>query len=189
MTLTLGDALVAHRRQAGISDDGNRHKSLDWIHFGPLPLPIPNPQWRKRVVDYHDVSHLLSGYGTDWRGELDEGAFECGAGLGFFTPAWIFNLQGLLGGLILRPKEALRAFRRGRAAQSVYRLDLEALKAEPFDQVRARLVQEPRDRLDAGDTAALIANVIVGLSLTAVQALVVAAPLAAVGAALWWLLA
>ncbi|MFK7926611.1 MAG: hypothetical protein AB8H79_00365 [Myxococcota bacterium] len=185
MTLTVRDALLAHRRASGLTDDGNLHKRVDWLYVGPVPLPIPNPAWRKRVVVYHDVSHLLTGYGTDLSGELDEGCFECGAGIGFFTPAWMFNLQALMGAMVLRPRKGLQAFLRGRAAKSVYRCDIEALLEVPLDEARADMLETPNETPDFGDSVALLANLMVGTVLSFAP---VAAVAAGIGAA-WWALA
>jgi hypothetical protein len=51
--------------------------------FG-LSLKFPNTEGRKRAVPLHDLHHVLTGYGTDWIGEAEIGAWELGGGCNSF---------------------------------------------------------------------------------------------------------
>lgn len=176
MTVTVREAIQQHRAKNGFAADGGVSLAYDWIEFGPFNFPIPNPGWRKRVIIYHDASHLLSGYGTDWQGEFDEGAYECGAGMGFLTPAWSFNLVSLVGAMVMRPRAGLAAFRRGRASKSVYATDLDALLERPFDEVQREMVAPEPKPMELADWGALALNLAGGLTILAAQGLLLATP-------------
>jgi ubiquinone biosynthesis protein Coq4 len=74
-------------------------------------------------VRLHDLNHVVTGYGTDWAGELEIAGFELGAGCGRHVMAWVINSGGVAAGLLRQPRKTLRAYARGRASkQSIYRL-------------------------------------------------------------------
>jgi hypothetical protein len=93
-----------------------------WVDFklGPIPFPFRNTKSRVRAVRYHDLHHILTGYDTDFRGELEIAGWELGAGCKDFAAAWGLNLGALAGGLLRAPVRTFRAFIRGRHAQTVY---------------------------------------------------------------------
>jgi hypothetical protein len=143
-TLTMRHARTQYFLENGFGDDGGYGSS--WVDFklGPIPFPIPNTAARKRAVAYHDLHHVLTGYATDFLGELEISSWEIGAGCKSFLAAWHLNLGGMGGGLFLAPKKSFRAFVRGRRSQSLYGLPLDALLDERVVEARARL-GVPRD--------------------------------------------
>jgi hypothetical protein len=48
----------------------------------PVVLVLPNIPPRRRAVQVHDLNHVLTGYGTDWTGELRISGHELGMGCG-----------------------------------------------------------------------------------------------------------
>ncbi|HMV67134.1 MAG TPA: hypothetical protein PKA64_09805 [Myxococcota bacterium] len=178
--MTLREERAAYYARNGFGEDGGYSKWVDWLMLGPVPIPIPNPKARADAIAAHDASHLLAGYGTDWRGEFLESAYELGSGCGRLWFAWVINLHGMLMGALLLPRATLRAWRRGREALSVYDHDMEALLAEPVVELRRRLrvPDAPARPLRAWDVAVL------SLQLT-VAAVMAAAQLGLVAALLW----
>lgn len=158
MTTTLSDARLAYRRKYGFGDDGGVNKSYDWFWmFGVIPMLVPNPPARKRVLDFHDVHHTLTGYSADWRGEFEESAWELGAGC---TASWLaigINTGGLGAGLLTMPIATAKAFYRGRRMQSLYGRDLGPWLGRPIEDVRRDLgfYAEPRP-LTAADHLAFV---------------------------------
>lgn len=168
-TETLREARARYFRDNGFGEDGGYGDA--WVDFklGPIPMPFPNTPGRVRAVRYHDLHHVLTGYATDTRGELEISAWEVGAGCGRFVTAWAINLSGMAAGLVSAPRRSFRAFVRGRHSRSLYHEPFEPLLDERVDDARARVATAPRAR--ARDVAAFaLANVVgvaVGLAFTA----------------------
>jgi len=168
-TETLREARARYFRENHFGEDGGYGDA--WVDFklGPIPMPFPNTPGRVRAVRYHDLHHVLTGYATDTRGELEISAWEVGAGCGRFATAWAINLSGLAAGLVSSPRRSFRAFVRGRHSRSLYHEPFEPLLDETVDEARARVATAPRAR--SSDVAAFaLANAVgvaVGLAFTA----------------------
>src|SRR5947209_20636156 len=50
------------------------------IGFLGLTVKFPNLAERRRVVPFHDLHHVLTGYPTNWVGEAEIGVWELRAG-------------------------------------------------------------------------------------------------------------
>jgi hypothetical protein len=186
VTTTLFDARLAYRRKYGFGDDGGVNKAYDWFWmFGVIPMIVPNPPARKKVIDFHDVHHTLTGYSADWRGEFEESAWELGAGC---TSSWIaiaINTGGLGSGLLTMPIRTAKAFYRGRRMQSLYGRDLKPWLDRPIDDVRRDLGFEAEPRpLTASDHLALLGYGGAGILAAFLH---LAAAAAVVGALVAWL--
>lgn len=107
--------------------------------FG-LSLRLPNTKGRKRAVPFHDLHHVLTGYGTSWMGEAEIGAWELRSGCNSFITYYL-NGAGVLIGLFLSPRRVWRAFR---AAKGQHTLYLESL---PYGRLLQMTVGEVRHRL------------------------------------------
>lgn len=103
-------------------------------------LKFPNTAARKRVVPLHDLHHVLTGYGTNWIGESEIGAWELRAGCNSFV-AYFLNASGVLIGLFISPSRVWRAFRAARGARTLYR------DPAPYDLLLQMTVGEVRRRL------------------------------------------
>lgn len=119
--LTVREARERFLAESGFSldDYGARWVRLD---VGPFAFHIPNTKGRQRAVPLHDLHHVATGYATDIRSEFETAAWELAAGCGGYLAAWVLNLPGAVAGLLLSPRRALAAWRRGRACRSLYRL-------------------------------------------------------------------
>lgn len=111
-----------------------------WVDFklGPIPFPFRNTKSRVRAVRYHDLHHILTGYDTDFVGELEIAGWELGAGCKDFAAAWGLNLGAVAGGLVRAPVRTFRAFVRGRHACTVYGDNYEALLSLTVAEARRR---------------------------------------------------
>jgi hypothetical protein len=122
---TVGEARAEYFARNGFSTAAYEDK---WVHvrlFG-IPVVFPNVRSRRRAIRFHDIHHLITGYGTDPRGEAEIGAWEIGAtfpdrGLQF-AAAWVLNTFMFTLGLAIAPRRVYRAFVRGRHCTSLYRL-------------------------------------------------------------------
>ena len=107
--------------------------------FG-FSLKFPNTESRKRAVPLHDLHHVLTGYGTDWIGEAEIGAWELRGGCNSFI-TYFLNGSGVIIGLFLAPSRVWRAFRGARGQRTLYNDPV------PYDQLLQMTVGELRNRV------------------------------------------
>lgn len=138
-TWTLQRAKAFYFAANNFGEDGGYNDA--WVDFmlGPIPFPFPNTQGRVRALAVHDLHHIVTGYQTDLRGELEISAWELGAGCKDFYAAWFLNLAGLAGGLFLAPIRVFRAFVRGVNSHSLYGEEVSALLAKTVGETKAEL--------------------------------------------------
>lgn len=120
LSTTLREARDRYFADNGFGENGGYDDAWVVLKFGPVPFPIPNTQGRVRAVRFHDLHHVLTGYGTDLRGEAEIGAWELAAGCADFVAAWQLNFVAMAGGLFLAPRRTWRAFIRGLRSTSFY---------------------------------------------------------------------
>jgi len=110
------------------------------IKIGPLPVWLPNFPARQRAVVLHDLHHIATGYDTTFLGETEIAAWELGSGCRNYVGAWVLNIGGVAGGILLAPRRTWRAFLRGRRSTNLYQLGFneEWLKGT-VGQLRRRL--------------------------------------------------
>ena len=184
-SLTLADGRTRYFTANGIAPDGGY--DADWVRFkvGPFPVSFPNTEGRKRGVRYHDLNHVVTGYGTDLRGEAEIGAWELASGCTRFPIVVLLNLLVIWPVLFLSPVRLWRAFLRGRHSMNLY--------AEHYDQALLdRTIGPTRQALGLDhEPAASAADVVSfgGLVLVVVglQALILLALVAPVAALVLWL--
>lgn len=117
--------------------------AINYVQFGPLKIPFPNPKARRDIVYLHDVNHILSGYDTSWTGEGEVSAWELASG--FPKHCWIGYLyapQALLVGLIVAPRKCFKAWRRARRGEKnscFARMSREQLMQTTVADLRAQL--------------------------------------------------
>jgi hypothetical protein len=104
------------------------------------PWDLPNRPNRQWAIPLHDLHHVATGYGTDFVGEAEIGAWELAAGCR--TPiVYALNIAAVLLGLFLAPIRVLRAYRAGRHARALYRQSFD------YDELLGRSLPELRRQL------------------------------------------
>jgi hypothetical protein len=178
--LTMREARRVYFDVNGFGENGGYDDA--WVDFklGPLPFPFPNTPQRVRAVKYHDLHHVLTGYDTDFRGELEISAWEIGAGCKGFVAAWILNLGGMGAGLFRAPSRSFAAFVRGRRSASLYELPFEPLLDMTVGDARAKHVAATDVRATAGDVVAFAAATAAGI-LVGLATFALAVPLVPIG--------
>ena len=135
----MAEALARYHADNGFAGDAMHAETLQVSLFGLPSVDMPNPRFQRHLLARHDLHHVLTGYGTDLRGEAEMGAYELGAGsLHWFV--WVNNLGALALG-VLCPLRTARALLRGLRARSLY-LDetpYDSLLEMPLPTLRARL--------------------------------------------------
>ncbi|MFP6641208.1 MAG: hypothetical protein VCC04_13260, partial [Myxococcota bacterium] len=101
---------------------------------------FPNTQARVRAVRYHDLHHVLTGYGTGWTGESEISAWELATNCRGFLAAWVLNLWAMWTGLLFAPRAVWKAFARGRQTANLYARPFDdALLEHTVDRTRSQL--------------------------------------------------
>lgn len=172
----------------GIPDDGGDSEA--WVDFklGPLPMPFPNTDARRRAVKLHDLHHVLTGYRMDIIGEFEISAWEIAAGCGSYSVPWLLNLMGTTAGLVSAPLRTMRAFWRGARSRSLYTtLSHDEVIDLPVEEVRHRLGIAPLEQHvspQLKDVLQLAAASVAGLALGLVLLAIILTPVTLV-AWLW----
>lgn len=168
------EALAEHLAASGLPPDAGDSDPFAVVRIFCLPYPIPNTRARKRVVRIHDLNHLVSGYQTDRIGELEISAWELASGgCRDYAAAWVLDLAGLLGGLIVAPRRTVSAFLAGRRQQNLYGFEYEELLNLTVDDAR-QLASKPLPARMRRGSAGLNLAVLVVLSLPAAIGMAIA---------------
>ena len=117
---TVRQARAAFFQAENLPADGGYRDAWFDAAFGPVRYRIRNFGLRADALFRHDIHHALTGYRTDWLGEVQVNAWELGAGIGTQAWAWVIMLVGVFLGALLAPTESLAAFARGRRSRNLY---------------------------------------------------------------------
>jgi hypothetical protein len=140
-TMRLRDVRARYFRDNGFGDDGGYSKVWVPVQLGPITVGFPNTAARVRAVKFHDLHHVVTGYGTDVVGEAEIGAWEAGSGCAGFVAAWVLNTYAIALGLLAgAPRAVWEAFLRGRRTRNLYTSAFDdALLDARLGEVRKRL--------------------------------------------------
>src|SRR5436190_1055847 len=137
--LPMRDALRRYFDDNSFGPDGGYPNAWVDLKLGPIPIPFPNTDARRRAVRFHDLHHIATEYQTDYAGEFEISAWEIATGCRDFVAAWQLNLAGMAGGLIVHPVRTFRAFVRGRHTENFYDKTYEPLLELSVGQARKML--------------------------------------------------
>jgi hypothetical protein len=111
---TVEQAITKFYSENDFGDDGGVNDKYAWIKFGFLSIPIPNAESRRNNVYLHDISHIVTGNDTTWKGESAVSSWEIASGgwKNLYIP-WILTLWAMGLGVIFYPKNTFESFKRG----------------------------------------------------------------------------
>ena len=95
-------------------------KSTVSVTFWSFTFPFPNPPSRQVAVRFHDLHHVVTGFGTDPSGEAEISAWETRRGASAFS--WFVRCivwSGFLFGMFHSPRRTLAAWKAGYSPASV----------------------------------------------------------------------
>src|SRR5579859_5609468 len=154
---TLATARAKYFAANGFGADGGYDAPFVDFKLGPIPFPFPNTDGRRRAVRYHDLHHIVTGYHTDFTGELEIAAWELGAGCRAFPTAWLLNLGGTAMGAAVAPGRTYRAFCRGRRSRTLYGRPLPPLLSSTVAEARRHCRLDAAVEPSASDVALFLA--------------------------------
>ena len=117
--LSMREALDLHFKCNGFTAEGYSAPTFTIKLLG-IPFTFPSTPARRRALPLHDFHHILTGYGTNFIGEAEIGAWELRAGCNSFITYWL-NTWGVVIGLFISPRRVARAFRTARGQHTLYR--------------------------------------------------------------------
>ncbi|HEY8431902.1 MAG TPA: hypothetical protein VIL20_26175 [Sandaracinaceae bacterium] len=146
---TVREALRRYHAENGFAGDAMTAETIQVRLFGRV-AELPNPRFQRALLARHDLHHVITGYGTDLRGEAELGAWELAAGPRHWLspPPWAEPPRSSFGALrelasrarwmalgafvwanngaalmlgVLAPVRTLKAFVRGLGCRSLYR--------------------------------------------------------------------
>lgn len=115
MEPTIQDKINEFLKANNFPEDGGTSQKIAWFKvLGPISIPLPNLKTRRDHIYVHDVSHMLTGFDTSWKGEGAVSAWEIGSG-GWkkFWILWAFTLAGFGVGVLFYFKHTKAAFNDG----------------------------------------------------------------------------
>src|SRR5690606_16333222 len=149
--------------------------------LGPVRTGLPNTGARRRAARYHDLNHVVTGYATDLRGEVEISAWEVGSGCRRFWAAWLLGLSAMLVGATRWPGATVRSFARGRQTRNLYGWDYRVALDTPVAELREALGLTQATSVRPGDIVRFVA----WLPVAAAASVVIG--LASIVTAPWWL--
>ena len=108
-----------------------------YMNVGGYRIPMKPLYGYKKVVILHDVHHLLTGYDTNWTGEMEVAAWELGSGgCGPHWLMWGNRAFAFVLGLLTAPRATLSAFQRGRTQRNLYRFNCSDVLLRDVEDLR-----------------------------------------------------
>jgi len=160
------------------------------VEYGLLRFYFPNTKGRVKVVKYHDLHHILTGYGTSLSGETEIGAWEVATGCTRSLAAWLLNLSGFAAGLVINPQGVYKAFLRGKHSANLYHLPFnDELLSSRVGYLRQQLnLDEPLRPASLADNTAFILWSLISVVTLLIIIGIVITPLILILIGGWWLL-
>ncbi|MEO6523960.1 MAG: hypothetical protein ABIN91_19910 [Mucilaginibacter sp.] len=133
--MTVKEALIGFYKfnSLNLTDDFEAHCVR--IYIGCILAPVPNINARKKYLKFHDLHHIMSGYGIDRVGESEISAWELGSRSCRKPLISVMNLFALSTGFILKPKKVTAAFYRGCKSKNLYYLS-DSMTEEDIDTLQ-----------------------------------------------------
>ena len=139
---------IANRNLCPGADSVDEWLDKTWVEIpvGQLLIPV-FPVWViKSALIAHDAHHVLTGYATTLKGELELAAWELASGGCRWSPIfWLDRLTLFALGLIFHPLATARALRSGWGCRNLYGMSVRQILAADVQALRERMRLAPID--------------------------------------------
>lgn len=123
-TTTVSEGLLIYLKAAGVDPSSTYKEKWSRVQLGPIPFYIPNTKTRQKLLRIHDLHHLATGFHPNPKGEAQISAWELAqGGVGFSPFIWSILIFGTAMGVVICPKDTLKAYRLGRRTKNLFRED------------------------------------------------------------------
>jgi hypothetical protein len=118
--ISVGEALERLSLADGFLNPAGQNRK--WRYFEVLGFRIYcyNFAWRKKVLAFHDLHHVVTGYPCTMRGEMQVATWEFAARRCPSLASNLFCLPLAAAGVVLMPRRMVRAYRLGRRSRSLF---------------------------------------------------------------------
>ena len=120
--MTIKDALIGFYKFNKLNLTADFESHCVRVYIGCILAPVPNLGARKKYLKFHDLHHIMAGYGINRTGESEISAWELGSRSCRKPIISIMNLFALSTGFILNPSRVIEAFYRGCRSKNLYYL-------------------------------------------------------------------
>ena len=104
------------------------------VCIGCMLAPGPNVNARKKYLKFHDLHHVIAGYGIHRVGECEVSSWELGSRSCRKPLIAVMNLFALSTGLISKPQRLIQAYYRGCRSKNLYYLS-ESFSEKEIDEI------------------------------------------------------
>ncbi|MBN4077630.1 hypothetical protein JYT25_00610 [bacterium AH-315-C20] len=111
-----------------------------------LNIYIPNPEVRRKILQVHDVHHLLTGFKTSMTGESEISAWEISSGCRSNWFAFFINSLGVISVILFNPWNIWKAYKLGKRTKNLYKAGYGK------EELLAMTVEELQEELGFGKT-------------------------------------
>lgn len=132
--MNVREALIGFYKFNQLDIAGDFESHCVRVYIGCILAPVPNIKARMKYLKFHDLHHIMSGYGIDRIGESEISAWELGSRSCRKPIISIMNLFALSTGYILSPSKVTEAFYRGCKSKNLYYL-ADAMDEGSIDQL------------------------------------------------------
>lgn len=156
--LTLREAKYLFYKHYRFPQDGGISKKK-WapIQCRDLKVYLPNFEWRRKAIPYHDLHHIVTNYPLTPSGEFQMAAWEFAAGRYPNICSTLFCIPLVSLGAILIPKKQFKAYIRGRHSKTLYgNKNYEALLEKNVYQIREEILPKNTSATNLYDILAYI---------------------------------
>ena len=123
------------------------------VYIGCILAPVPNVKARKKYLKFHDLHHIITGYGIDRIGESEVSAWELGSKSCRKPLISIMNLFALSTGFVLNRERVTEAYYRGCRSRNLYymsnskmEIDLETLVIDDIKKTHLEIEEDVKNK-------------------------------------------
>ena len=149
--MTTREALIGFYKFNRLNPSADFESHCVRVYIGCILAPVPNINARKKYLKFHDLHHIMAGYGIDRIGESEISAWELGSRSCRKPIVSIMNLFALSTGYILSPSKVTRAFYRGCRSKNLYYMS-DAMEDRQIDALN--LEEVSKNHLDIRERVA-----------------------------------
>ncbi|ABC29721.1 hypothetical protein HCH_02949 [Hahella chejuensis KCTC 2396] len=118
--MNIEQALNAFYKESGFELETGKRPAFVEVFVGCLLIPLPNVETRRKYIKYHDLHHVITGYGASQVGEGEVSAWELGTGSMLHPILMFMNLIAISTAMAVSPRRVFKAYLLGCKSRNLY---------------------------------------------------------------------